>query len=225
MNEVMILRRGGGNPFAVIGVEYPEGSTCTCTGKNGKVLTAKQSPWIFNIPGEDKWTVKIAKTENGKLVENEQTVVVDKRNQCYKLVMDFNLVMVYEGAAQVQFTAQAARGESKDGAYVVRSDASEGYGYMYIKTDLAKYSKLCFEGMTDGNVYESAKVFVGTTLAVDVLSDRCVTLDNERKPYEIDVSGLGGEHYVAIAPHNTVYDTDNVLYRYADAYIYNMRLE
>ena len=40
MGEAFITRRGGGTPYAVIGVTYPSGSVCTCT--NGTLtLTAK----------------------------------------------------------------------------------------------------------------------------------------------------------------------------------------
>lgn len=226
MNEVMILRRGGGgNQFAVIGAEYPEGATCTCTGKKGTVLTAKQSPWIFNIPVEDEWTVKISKTENGKLVETEQTVTVEKRGQCFKLILDFDLVMVFEGTAQVQFTAQAATAKSIGGAYVVSSEAPEGYGFMYFRANLDNYSKLYIDGKTEGSTIEKARVFIGDSLMVDITSPYHTALGYERTPYEVNVSTLSGEKYIAIAPHRTMYDVDNALYRNADAVIYTMRLE
>ena len=31
MGEAFITRRGGGTPYAVIGVTYPSGSVCTCS--------------------------------------------------------------------------------------------------------------------------------------------------------------------------------------------------
>ena len=92
MNEVMILRRGGGNPFAVIGVEYPEGSTCTCTGEKGKVLTAKQSPWIFNIPEADKWTVAASGVNNSVEVE------ITKKGQCEKVKLLKSLELFTAGS-------------------------------------------------------------------------------------------------------------------------------
>lgn len=93
MNEVMILRRGGGgNQFAVIGAEYPEGSTCTCTGKNGKVLTAKQSPWIFNVPEADEWTVAASGVNNSVKVD------ITKKGQCEKVKLLKSLELFTAGS-------------------------------------------------------------------------------------------------------------------------------
>lgn len=62
MGEAFITRRGGGIPYAVIGVTYPSGSTCTCT--NGTLtLTAKDTSGkaVFPIPYAGTWTVKAVK--------------------------------------------------------------------------------------------------------------------------------------------------------------------
>ncbi len=59
MGEAFITRRGGGIPYAIIGVTYPSGSTCTCT--NGtRTLTAKDTTGkaLFVIPAAGTWTVK-----------------------------------------------------------------------------------------------------------------------------------------------------------------------
>ena len=90
MNEVMIMRRGGGTKlFAAIGATYPEGYTCTCTGKNsGKVLTAKKSPWIFAIPEADEWTVAVSGGSNPS-----QTVNITHEGQVEKVNLGFSLVL------------------------------------------------------------------------------------------------------------------------------------
>lgn len=59
MGEAFITRRGGGIPYAVIGVTYPEGGVCTCT--NGTLtLTANDTSGkaVFVIPEAGTWTVK-----------------------------------------------------------------------------------------------------------------------------------------------------------------------
>lgn len=59
MGEAFITRRGGGTPYAIIGVAYPSGSVCTCT--NGTLtLTAKDTTGraLFVIPYAGTWTVK-----------------------------------------------------------------------------------------------------------------------------------------------------------------------
>lgn len=58
MGEAFITRRGGGIPYAVIGVTYPSGSVCTCTN-GSKTLTAKDTTGeaMFIIPSAGTWTV------------------------------------------------------------------------------------------------------------------------------------------------------------------------
>ena len=61
MGEAFITRRGGSSAkvYAIIGVTYPTGSTCTCTD-GVKTLTAKDTSGkaIFVIPSAGTWTVK-----------------------------------------------------------------------------------------------------------------------------------------------------------------------
>lgn len=80
MSESFICRRGGvGTPFAVIGVTYPEGSTCTCSDGT-KTLTAKGTSGraIFNIPYAGTWTVTASsgdqtKSESVSITEDGQS--------------------------------------------------------------------------------------------------------------------------------------------------------
>ena len=61
MGNCFITRRGGGTSkvYAVIGVSYPEASTCTCTN-GSKTLKAKDTTGkaLFVIPSAGTWTVK-----------------------------------------------------------------------------------------------------------------------------------------------------------------------
>jgi hypothetical protein len=60
VGEAFITRRGGSSAkvYAVIGVTYPTGSTCTCTD-GVKTLTAKDTTGkaLFVIPSAGTWTV------------------------------------------------------------------------------------------------------------------------------------------------------------------------
>lgn len=61
--EVFLMGSGlASKPYAVIGVTYPSGSTCTCTN-GSKTLTAKDTSGkaIFVIPSAGTWTVKAVK--------------------------------------------------------------------------------------------------------------------------------------------------------------------
>ena len=59
MGEAFITRRGGGIPYAIIGVTYPSGSVCTCTS-GSRTMTAKDTSGkaLFVIPEAGTWTVK-----------------------------------------------------------------------------------------------------------------------------------------------------------------------
>lgn len=84
MNEVMILRRGGGgNLFAAIGVTYPASNTCTCSnGKKTLVAKAKNGQWIFSIPKPaslpERWTV----TSTDGVDSKSKDVSIDSEGQC-----------------------------------------------------------------------------------------------------------------------------------------------
>ena len=69
MGEAFITRRGGGIPYAVIGVTYPSGSVCTCTSGT-LTLTAKDTSGkaMFVIPSAGTWTVKAVKGSQSKSV-------------------------------------------------------------------------------------------------------------------------------------------------------------
>ena len=58
---------GEAAPYAVIGVTYPSGATCTCTN-GSKTLTAKDTTGkaLFVIPSAGTWTVKAVKGSKSK---------------------------------------------------------------------------------------------------------------------------------------------------------------
>ena len=67
MNPIYVLPGGAGKVYAVIGVTYPSGSTCTCTN-GSKTLTAKDTTGkaMFVIPYAGTWTVKAVKGSKSK---------------------------------------------------------------------------------------------------------------------------------------------------------------
>ena len=66
--EVFLMGSGfASKPYAVIGVTYPSGSTCTCTN-GSKTLTAKDTTGkaLFVIPSAGTWTVKAVSGSKSK---------------------------------------------------------------------------------------------------------------------------------------------------------------
>lgn len=102
MSESFICRRGGvGTPFAVIGVTYPEGSTCTCTD-GAKTLTAKGTSGraIFNIPYAATWTVTCT---NGTDTAS-QAVSITAEGQSESVELSYALVLIGGGSTHEDVT-------------------------------------------------------------------------------------------------------------------------
>ena len=94
MGEAFITRRGGGTPYAAIGVTYPSGSVCTCT--NGTLtLTAKGTGGkaIFVIPSAGTWTVTAVKGSKSK----SKAVSITAEGQVETVVLAYELVLFDNG--------------------------------------------------------------------------------------------------------------------------------
>lgn len=90
MGEAFITRRGGGTPYAAIGVTYPSGSVCTCT--NGTLtLTAKDTSGkaIFVIPSAGTWTVKAVSGSKS----TSKTVSITAEGQVETVTLMFELIL------------------------------------------------------------------------------------------------------------------------------------
>ena len=90
MGEAFITRRGGGTPYAAIGVTYPSGSVCTCT--NGTLtLTAKGTGGkaIFVIPSAGTWTVKAVSGSKS----TSKTVSITAEGQVETVTLTYALIL------------------------------------------------------------------------------------------------------------------------------------
>lgn len=99
MGEAFITRRGGsGNKvFAVIGVTYPAGSTCTCTD-GAKTLTAKDTTGkaLFVIPYAGTWTVKAVSGNKSK----SKAVSITAEGQVEVVTLIFETILWEAGSEQ-----------------------------------------------------------------------------------------------------------------------------
>ena len=142
MGEAFITRRGGSSAkvYAVIGVTYPTGSTCTCTN-GAKTLTAKDTSGkaIFVIPSSGTWTVKAVKGSQSA----SKAVSITAEGQVETVELVYRLDIFKAG----------------QGAVVPLSSSRDTNGRVTIKTDKITISK------TSEN-YCGAAVF--TTDSVDL---------------------------------------------------------
>ena len=95
MGDCFITRRGGGTSkaYAVIGVTYPAGSTCTCTDGT-KTLTLKNTSGqgIFLIPYAATWTVTAVSGSKS----TSKTVSITAEGQLENVMLTFE-TMLFDG--------------------------------------------------------------------------------------------------------------------------------
>ena len=99
MGECFITRRGGGTSkaYAVIGVTYPTGSTCTCTN-GSKTLTAKDTTGkaLFVIPSAGTWMVKAVSGSKS----TSKTVSITAEGQVETVTLTFETILWEAGSDQ-----------------------------------------------------------------------------------------------------------------------------
>ena len=152
MGEAFITRRGGGIPYAVIGVTYPSGSVCTCT--NGtRTMTAKDTTGkaLFVIPSAGTWTVKAVK--GSKSVSKAVKITTEGQVATVQLAYD---LILFDGTDNTAVTGGLKlQVGTYDSAVVSSAPISGGKitfnktGYVGVypakKADITKYSTLRVE--------------------------------------------------------------------------------
>lgn len=152
MGEAFITRRGGGIPYAIIGVTYPSGSTCTCT--NGtRTLTAKDTTGkaMFVIPSAGTWTVKCVKGSQSA----SKAVKITAEGQVATVELTYDLIL-FDGTDNTDVTGGLKlQVGNYDSAVVSSAPISGGKitfnktGYVGVypakKADITNYSTLRVE--------------------------------------------------------------------------------
>jgi len=213
MGAGFIVRRGGGGSskvidgqYAVIGVEYPSGSTCTCT-KGSTSLRAKgtNGAVAFNIPEAGDWVVAIVDGAKSK----SQTVTISREGQVEKVKLAYSLEILTpangknsdynlggSGASIVgnklvldEVPATAAMGKN---SYFTPAIDVTGYSSLIIKgkgTDFVDmYSMASFALTQDagGHTYNDGKALISFAGTGDEVEKQA------------DISGLSGSLYLSM---------------------------
>lgn len=207
MSESFICRRGGsGTPFAVIGVTYPEGSTCTCSDGT-KTLTAKGTSGraIFNIPYAAMWTVSC--TDGTDTASESVSITAD--GQSANLELRYDLPLWDNGSVNEDVTGgwsgNAANenncGEDYKKYIYIQSSA---YGAATAKTanmiDVTEFNTLKVNVVAFSKSGGNGKVGLSTNSSNPNSNDAAsrVFSSNISTPTEfsIDISSLSGEYCV-----------------------------
>ena len=130
MGEAFITRRGGSSAkvYAVIGVTYPTGSTCTCTD-GVKTLTAKDTTGkaLFVIPSAGTWTVTAVSGSKSK----SKAVSITAEGQVENVTLTYELVL-FDGSNGGDVTSLTGGwGEDGHNGSVTFSADSDAIRYNY----------------------------------------------------------------------------------------------
>lgn len=232
MSESFICRRGGGGaPFAVIGVTYPAGSTCTCTDGT-KTFTAKGTSGLalFVVPETGEWTVSC--TDGTQTASTTATVSAEGEAVNVKLAYDLRL---FDNGDECTDTTGGwtNTGYTYDALLTTPPEISDGRIQLYGKSggntgigtiqsiDLTGYSKLVIDRDVVSTLsnYNAGQIWLLPSKNV-VSSQAKATLQfgksTGRTAQEIDVTNINTPVYVfASVGGNAQYKVD----------VYNIRLE
>ena len=135
--------------YAVIGVTYPSGSTCTCTN-GSKTLTAKNTSGkaIFVIPSAGTWTVKAVKGSDSaskavSITAEGQVETVELTYGLYIFKNGSGLTSGYSIKSNSLISAPTVSGDTISWS----GDSSSGGVAFYIDpaVALSGYTKLCVD--------------------------------------------------------------------------------
>ena len=200
---------GEAAPYAVIGVTYPSGSTCTCTN-GSKTLTAKDTSGkaIFVIPSAGTWTVKAVKGSKSK----SKAVSITAEGQVATVTLTYELYIFKSGSGLTAGYSVAGSGGNVSNANISWSgDLSSGGISMYIKPAvmLKDYTKLCVDfecsynnggnygmGFGVGKDAAASSMITNTSWTAKVISTAQGAI--ARNTVQCDISALTDSEYIKV---------------------------
>ena len=211
MGESFITRRGGGIPYAIIGVTYPEGSVCTCS--NGSVtLSAKDTTGkaMFIIPTKGTWTVKAV---SGNKTAS-QAVEITAEGQVETVELSFALQIVKDGVLISGMNLDGLLRPSRPGIlaqkdgyveYSLEDNYSSGRAYS-VKTNMALYNTLYIDWIPHSGE-NGAAVGLASNIGISTEDElkrifqysSKATQNNARQTTTLDVSSANSEYYVGFS--------------------------
>lgn len=217
MGEAFITRRGGSSAkvYAVIGVTYPTGSTCTCTD-GVKTLTAKDTTGkaLFVIPSTGTWTVTAVKGSQSA----SKAVSITAEGQVETVELAYGLYIFKNGSGLTSGYSIKSNSNSMISAPTVSSDTiswtgdlSSGGVAFYIDpaVALSGYTKLCVDFECSYNY--GGNYGMGFGVGTDAASGLMLTNTNwtakvtstaqgaiARNTVQCDISALTDSEYIKV---------------------------
>ena len=197
---------GIGKIYAVIGVTYPSGSTCTCTN-GSKTLKAKDTSGkaLFVIPSAGTWTVKAVKGSKS----TSKTVSITAERQVETVTLMFELVLFDGGDKTAVTGGWKGQNVTPTVSNVLSFDITNtdvtfpkaASVRTMNKIDLSKYNKLTVikskaNGWSIGVAENELSWSTYPPGADNIGFITYAYLDTSDNPIELDISGINTECYV-----------------------------
>ena len=215
VEEIEKSEASAGKLFAVIGVTYPAGSTCTCTN-GSKTLTAKGTSGkaIFVIPSAGTWTVTAVSGSKSKSKE----ISITAEGQVETVTLTYAFFIFESGSGLTSGYSIESIVNNITSAPTVSNDtiswtgsSSSGGISLYIKPalELSNYTKLCVDfecsynyggnygmGFGVGTDAASASMITNTNWTAKVTSTALGAI--ARNTVQCDISALTDSEYIKV---------------------------
>lgn len=192
-----LMGGGSGPAYAAIGVTYPAGATCTCALGN-KTFTAPDTSGqaLFIVPTAGEWVVTISQTGQQPV---SQTISVTE-SKAYVITLVFDLILYDAGDQYTEVTGgwKAFSGITFQEDSIQLAGVTGSYYATTItnnKVDISEFSILRVYGSTTSKI----RLAITSNNSSDDFSAVANTyITTPDGPYNLDVSEISGEYYVAL---------------------------
>ena len=189
MGEVFIMGGGGGSAYAFVIVNYPAGSTVTCTNSSGKKdLSATQR--IFYIK-KGATSCVVTATLNGKSASKTVTDITEGSSQTITLA--YELVIYNRGATSYTWTTSDSASLESDHLHTQVVVSFQAYPTSYISMneliDFTNYKTLTFIAKRDERRYSSSHLQIFSASSDDAAYSKAIDVSTSEQQYTLDISG------------------------------------
>ena len=192
---------GEAAPYAVIGVTYPSGATCTCTN-GSKTLKAKDTTGkaLFVIPSAGTWMVKAVKGSQS----TSKTVSITAEGQVETVTLTYEYVIFNSGGLNSAYSdggggATVTVTTDSSGVKILKFPSGGGYNRMaYLKpaVDLTDYKTLKISGFATADRKFAVWKTVPDSDNAGMTASVVIKQGTSKSSYTIDVSNLTGNYYL-----------------------------
>lgn len=202
MGEAFIMRRGASGTsgavggYAVIGVSFPAGSTCTCVSGNTRFAAKDTSgAAAFAVPAAGSWTVTCTDGAHSK----SRSVTITRAGQVECVGLSYELALLSPETGLADGWSLSGNAEVSDNT--IQENGNGGF-YLSPAVDLTDYTQLSVTGILRAAASVNSRICVGSSPenvrdiigAPELMLEWPVTA--EPQTLTLDVSGLSGSWYI-----------------------------